>query len=367
MSGGDVNVYASLPLLVTALGTVVASAVTWPFTAVATALVYVDRRMRREALDLELARAAGRATGEPAVPAPVIASAPVELGRDEAARLAREELAKQVYRDAGPGLVERVVQLAARARRPAARRRRPASRRAATPGSWWSCCSSWPPSSRCGSRSGRSAGARRASRRCSRGRARTAAEHRAAADAPRRRRRVGRGGARAAARRRPLAGGARRPRRAARSHRRRGRRRGRRARCPAARPGCAAAARLFDDVWYGGRPAGRQSDAALRALDEQVRAARRSGPARPRMTAPVTRRAAPSAPRSRRRSSTDPTAAELWRAGKGPVAVLLRGPARRCGARPAAGGRRPAAGWTRASPAPSGQRGRSPSCCATRG
>ncbi len=43
-----------------------ASAVTWPFTSVATALVYVDRRMRREALDLELARAAGVApAGQP--------------------------------------------------------------------------------------------------------------------------------------------------------------------------------------------------------------------------------------------------------------------------------------------------------------
>ena len=60
--GGDgdtLNVYALLPLLVTALGTIVASAITWPFTAVSTALIYVDRRMRREALDLELARAAG--------------------------------------------------------------------------------------------------------------------------------------------------------------------------------------------------------------------------------------------------------------------------------------------------------------------
>ena len=34
------------------------------------------------------------------------------------------------------------------------------------------------------------------------------------------------------------------------------------------------AARLFDDVWYGGRAAGPESDAALRAVDEQVRAAR---------------------------------------------------------------------------------------------
>jgi len=32
-------------------------------------------------------------------------------------------------------------------------------------------------------------------------------------------------------------------------------------------------ARLFDDIWYGGRPAGPDADAALRALDERVRAA----------------------------------------------------------------------------------------------
>ncbi len=57
--GGVINPYAILPLLVTSVGTIVASALTWPFTAAATALLYVDRRMRREALDLELARAAG--------------------------------------------------------------------------------------------------------------------------------------------------------------------------------------------------------------------------------------------------------------------------------------------------------------------
>ena len=68
LTGDDLNVYALLPLIVTALGTIVASAVTWPFTAVATALVYVDRRMRREALDIELARAAGVAPA--ASPAP---------------------------------------------------------------------------------------------------------------------------------------------------------------------------------------------------------------------------------------------------------------------------------------------------------
>ena len=35
-------------------------------------------------------------------------------------------------------------------------------------------------------------------------------------------------------------------------------------RCPAARPGCGAAAVLFDEIWYGGRPAGPEADAALR-------------------------------------------------------------------------------------------------------
>ena len=43
-------------------------------------------------------------------------------------------------------------------------------------------------------------------------------------------------------------------------------------------PGCAAglrsAAVLFDEVWYGGRPAGPESYAALRDLDAQVQAAR---------------------------------------------------------------------------------------------
>jgi len=68
ITGDGLNVYAILPLLVTALGTIVASAVTWPFTAVSTALIYVDRRMRREALDLELARAAGVAPANHPVP-----------------------------------------------------------------------------------------------------------------------------------------------------------------------------------------------------------------------------------------------------------------------------------------------------------
>jgi hypothetical protein len=67
LTGDGLNIYAILPLLVASVGTIVASAVTWPFTAVSTALLYVDRRMRREALDLELSRAAGVApVGQPA-------------------------------------------------------------------------------------------------------------------------------------------------------------------------------------------------------------------------------------------------------------------------------------------------------------
>jgi len=52
----------SLPLTYTipvALGTLVTGVVTIPFSAGVVALLYVDRRIRREALDLELARAAG--------------------------------------------------------------------------------------------------------------------------------------------------------------------------------------------------------------------------------------------------------------------------------------------------------------------
>jgi hypothetical protein len=46
----------------------------------------------------------------------------------------------------------------------------------------------------------------------------------------------------------------------------------------AAVPHCAAelraAAQTFDEVWYGGRPAGPENDAALRELDDRVRASR---------------------------------------------------------------------------------------------
>nr|WP_308788850.1 glycerophosphoryl diester phosphodiesterase membrane domain-containing protein [Streptomyces pacificus] len=54
-------------LIVTGIGAVIASAVTYPISAGVTVLLYVDQRIRREALDLELARAAG-AAGHGAAP-----------------------------------------------------------------------------------------------------------------------------------------------------------------------------------------------------------------------------------------------------------------------------------------------------------
>jgi hypothetical protein len=71
LSGDGASPYALLPLVVQGVGTVVAATITWPFTAAATVLLYVDRRIRREGLDLELARASGTsAEGGAAAPGP---------------------------------------------------------------------------------------------------------------------------------------------------------------------------------------------------------------------------------------------------------------------------------------------------------
>ncbi|MET9827538.1 glycerophosphoryl diester phosphodiesterase membrane domain-containing protein, partial [Streptomyces sp. NPDC006349] len=57
-------------LLVSGIGSVIGSMITFPITAGVTVLLYIDQRIRREALDLELSRAAGtRGPGSPgAVP-----------------------------------------------------------------------------------------------------------------------------------------------------------------------------------------------------------------------------------------------------------------------------------------------------------
>jgi hypothetical protein len=63
------NPFGWQSLSLQAVGTILANTVTLPFAAAVAVLVYVDQRMRREALDLELARAAGLVpTGQSATP-----------------------------------------------------------------------------------------------------------------------------------------------------------------------------------------------------------------------------------------------------------------------------------------------------------
>ncbi|WP_405890570.1 hypothetical protein OG427_23425 [Streptomyces sp. NBC_00133] len=55
-------------LIITGIGSVIASSITYPISAGVTVLLYIDQRIRREALDLELARAAdvpGYGSGRP--------------------------------------------------------------------------------------------------------------------------------------------------------------------------------------------------------------------------------------------------------------------------------------------------------------
>ena len=199
-------------------------------------------------------------------------SVPVDLGREAAQQAAREELAKQVYREAGPGLVERalrwildrvtdaldnvaavspggyagvaVVLLLLVAAAVAIRLRvGPLGRRAAADASLFV------------------------------GRERTADEHRAAADAH------ARAGEWAEALRERLRAVVRSLEERAVLEPRPGRTADEAAaQAGAALPGCAAdlaaAARLFDDVWYGGRPAGPAGDTMMRELDRAVADAR---------------------------------------------------------------------------------------------
>lgn len=46
-------------LIVSGIGAVITATITYPLSAGVMALLYVDQRIRREALDLDLARAAG--------------------------------------------------------------------------------------------------------------------------------------------------------------------------------------------------------------------------------------------------------------------------------------------------------------------
>lgn len=46
-------------LIISGIGQVITATITYPFSAGVAALLYIDQRIRREALDLDLARAAG--------------------------------------------------------------------------------------------------------------------------------------------------------------------------------------------------------------------------------------------------------------------------------------------------------------------
>ncbi|MCS0636040.1 hypothetical protein NX801_10260 [Streptomyces sp. LP05-1] len=71
LAGGTAPEFGWSFLVITGIGAVITSALTYPISAGVTALLYVDQRIRREALDLELARAAGLSGyGSPAGEAP---------------------------------------------------------------------------------------------------------------------------------------------------------------------------------------------------------------------------------------------------------------------------------------------------------
>ncbi|GAA3232089.1 hypothetical protein GCM10020256_47200 [Streptomyces thermocoprophilus] len=57
-------------LIISGIGAVIGSTITFPISAGVTVLLYIDQRIRREALDLELGRAAGLPGYAPTDPAP---------------------------------------------------------------------------------------------------------------------------------------------------------------------------------------------------------------------------------------------------------------------------------------------------------
>ena len=208
-------------------------------------------------------------------PLPALAvalDAPVELGRDAARELAREELARQIYREAGPGLTERVLRWVLQA-----------------VGDVLDEVAGVSPGGYAGLavlavlllaaavairlRVGPLGRAAASDQRLFAGRERTAHEHRERAD------QHAAAGEWAEAVRERLRAVVRtleersllepRPGRTADEAAAEG---------AAVLPTCAsdlvAAARLFDEIWYGGRPAGPAADQVLRAVDERVRAAR---------------------------------------------------------------------------------------------
>ena len=109
-----------LAQLLTAVASIIAGALTYPFAASVSTLLYVDMRMRKEGLDIELMRAAAgphRRTSTAGTVRPVRAAAgvswpldvPIDVGRQEAADAARRELSKAIYDDARPSIPQQVL------------------------------------------------------------------------------------------------------------------------------------------------------------------------------------------------------------------------------------------------------------------
>jgi hypothetical protein len=197
---------------------------------------------------------------------------PVDLDRGAAARAAREELAKQIYREAGPSLTEKVLRWVSHYVNVVLDRAAGAS-----PGGYVGLVGvvivvlAIVVALRLGVGPLRRAEATETSLFV--GGARSAAEHRAAAD---RHAAAGRWAEAVRDRLRAIITGLEertlldpRPGRTADEAA---------ADAGAVVPECAvelrAAARVFDDIWYGARPADATHDALLRRLDDRVRASR---------------------------------------------------------------------------------------------
>jgi hypothetical protein len=204
--------------------------------------------------------------------ASLVQRVPVDLSRAAAARAAREELAKQIYRESGPSLTEQVLRWVFRYIRAVLDRAAGAS-----PGGYVGLVGvvvvvlAIVVALRLGVGPMRRASATETALFV--GGARTAAEHRAAADAHAA---AGRWAEAVRDRLRAIITGLEertllepRPGRTADEAA---------ADAGAVVPECAAdlraAARVFDDIWYGARPADATQDAMLRSLDDRVRASR---------------------------------------------------------------------------------------------
>ncbi len=92
-----------------AVGRIIGGTISTPIIAGTIALMYIDRRMRREGLDLALAQTARERQGpeRPVRSKRLDDAAP--LTRDGAAHAAHAELSKHIYQQARPSLVQRVI------------------------------------------------------------------------------------------------------------------------------------------------------------------------------------------------------------------------------------------------------------------